>query len=437
MLSRSRLLTCLCLALAALFVSSSYAEEPAPPAASAEEAAAPEIAVLAHSPILDGVLENDQWTAVRSYSLDGATLSISAAWDSGRLYLAVESPQAPALLVFLDAEADGWRAGANNYEIKIVPGAPAAVTARRYNALLPSDKSGPQLPTVLLGARAVSKTTDGRMLTEIEVPAGQTRGLVFADGARLAVGASTLGPGPGPVAPEDPASSVTAITLKDEIAPTAVDGLKLDIRIKDRRVVPGQTLSLDFHADNVGAEPFAYRHFTIGGEPRVADLLNFLRVRGGTLQPGKGLKWGFSTDLPETMPLGTFSVAAEFALEDGRTARVLSSFEVVEPVEASLDAGNGPIAPGGERKLYVTIRNNCNRPINGLVSLSVPEQLAPGLSRNSAKYLVRSENSETRVEFRLKHPGAIPPGEYPVGAEVRTGPHIRALNGAILIGAGQ
>ena len=154
-----------------------------------------------------------------------------------------------------------------------------------------------------------------------------------------------------------------------------IEGLNLDIRMKDRKLIAGQTLSLDFHADNTGTDPLAYSNFTIGGEPRVAELLNALRVRGGVLQPGKGIKWGFSTDLPETMPLGTFAVLGEMNLEDGRKACVVSSFDVVEPFEAELDTGSGPLTPGAERKIVVSVKNNTTGPVNGTVRLVLPQSL--------------------------------------------------------------
>ncbi len=429
----TRLLICVCCVTLALGCQPAGAVESGEGEASAAAAVPAPLEILAHAPILDGVIEDDQWTVFHSFPAGDSAASISAAWDAGRLYLAADCPETASAVFYLDANADGWLAGADNFEVRTVTSTSAPqVTVLLHNALqAPAAEPSP----VVLDARAAFRTEGARTVIELEIPAAPSKGLVYEDGKAIAVGAGiSLASAPSKMIPAEPRAALKAIVLKDEIQPVAIEGLKLDIRMKDRKLIAGQTLSLDFHAGNTGTEPLAYSNFTIGGEPRVADLLNALRVRGGVLQPGKGIKWGFSTDLPETMPLGTFSVLGEMNLEDGRKARVVSSFDVVEPFEAALDTGSGPLVPGAERKIVVSVKNNTNGPLNGTARLVLPQSLMAGVAKDTQKFSVRSEGSTARIEFKLRRPAGSADGEQTIVAEVEVRGVSRQMEGAILLG---
>lgn len=415
------------LAIALMAAGSAYAQAP-----SASPSFAPGF-ILERSPNIDGVREADEWTVFSTVKTGDGDVLGAASWDSDNLYLMVEGPVLSSAVVYLDVKMDGWLNGTDNYQITVTPNADKAdVLTEVYSSDAPSPATA--LTKVAVGVRAASRTSDGRTVVEIAIPRDGLADLKLAPRTKVGVSCgATLASDPGKTYPADPRERIEPLLLVNELS-SGVDGVNLELRIRDRRVVPGQTLSLDFFAKNTSELPLKYNNFAIGGEARVADLVNYLRVRGGELEAGKTLKWGYSTDLPQTMPLGAYVMEARFNLADGRQGTVLSSFEVVEVLDASLDLGNGPISPISERKMFVVIRNNKNRSIKGTVTLKLPAELASGLDRTEAKFWIQAENEVIRAPFKFKPKEPVTAGHYPVTAEVSSGDFTRTLDAVLQVG---
>ena len=405
------------------------ATEPAPLA----QPEFPSHEVLARTPVVDGVADAGEGTPVYSIKTGSGEVKVGAAWDSSYLYLLLDGPALAKSVLYLDSQADGWLNGADNFQIDITPSAGGvAFQTKMYNSFISSPSRA--LAPFVLDIKGASRTEGGRSVVEMQIPRDESCGLDLKADKKLAAGVgATLASEPGRVWPADPRASMQTLTLKDLIA-ASIDGLDLNMKVKDHKVVPGQTLSVDFYADNHTEATLAYKSFEIGGEANVKDLLNSLRVRGDTIQPGKRVKWGFSTDLPKDMAVGTFALGVKMELADGRVARLLSSFEVVDIIDASLDLGTGPVIPGEERELAVVITNNRPNSSGGSVQLILPEALQRSVDRVKGKFLVRTEDSQARVGFKLKPGADVAPGEYRIQADVESGTYKRTLTGTVLVG---
>ena len=159
----TRLLICLFCVPLALACQFAGAVESGEGKASAAPSAPAPLDILAHSPILDGVIEEDQWTVFQSFPAGDGAASLSAAWDAGRLYLAADCPETASAVFYLDANADGWLAGADNFEVRTVTSTSAPqVTVLLHNALqVPSTEPSP----VVLDARAAFRTEERARLS--------------------------------------------------------------------------------------------------------------------------------------------------------------------------------------------------------------------------------------------------------------------------------
>lgn len=389
--------------------------------------------ILQRSPIIDGVREADEWTTFQTTKTSAGDLEAGAAWDSVNLYLMVEGPALESAVAYLDVNMDGWLNGSDNYQITVTPGAQKArVVAQAYSSGAPSPETA--MTSASLDVHAASRTSNGRTVVEMAIPGASLPDLKLTAKGRVAASAGgVLATEPKRTYPEDPRQQMEPLRLVDELR-MGVPGLDLDLRVKDRSLVPGQTFSMDFFAKNTSGQKLAYSSYSIGGEARIADLVNYLRVRGGELAPGEGLKQGFSTDLPQNMPLGAYVMEIRFNLADGPQAAILTSFEVVELLDASLDLGTGPISPISERRMYVVLRNNKNRSIRGSVTLTLPPELAPALDRKEAQFRIQSENETERVLFKFKPTAPVEAGLYPVKAEVTSGEFHRTLSGMLRVG---
>ncbi len=389
--------------------------------------------VISRTPSVDGVADAGEW--INTYPIRTGTgqLRIGMSWDSSHLYVLIKGPKLAKTVLYIDAMADGWLNGADNYEITIVPGASEpGVTTKLYNSFVSSPSKA--LAPVVLGCKPVSRTTTDGTTIELAIDRSDSSGLVLAAGKKISfsVGA-VLDSDPETMLPADPRASMQIVDLVDKMS-KSIKGLSLDIKMRDRRLVPGQTLSLDFSMKNETETPVAFDSYVIGGEDRIGNLINSLRVRGDVLEPGKRLTHGFKTDLPQDMPVGAFLIKTEVHLSDKQIPTVLYGFEVVEFLDASLNLGNGPMAAGSEREIFVSLTNNRTGSNGGKVRLLLPPELASGLKRDSASFRMQTQNATAEVGFKLTVPTNTPAGEYDVKADIESGSYKRSLAGKLLVG---
>jgi len=389
--------------------------------------------ILLRTPNIDGKFDPAEWTPAYSLEAPQGALSAAAGWDSQRIYFALDGPAFSKAVLYVDANGDGWLNGPDNYEFTLEPASDGsvAVTSRLYNSLV-SDPSQALRPA-LIDVRARYGSAGDRHTLEMSVERSDSSGLELKANKRLAfafgVGAVES---PDVLFPADPRAALRTVTLAQDklVGP---EGIVMDVGVKDREVVPGQTLSIELFINNTTDEPVIYSNYEIGGEAGIADLVDYSRVHGATLEAGKRLKRGFSTDLPADMPLGAFLLRSALNLADGTQAVLLTGFEVQEPIVCWFDTGSGPLAPGQERRIAVMLKNNRPSATSGTAVLEVPAELADAFDRTQGKYLLRTENSTGKVEFRLRPGESTPPGQYEIRATVTTAGFEQTLSGLVLI----
>ena len=389
--------------------------------------------ILSRTPNIDGVYDPNEWTLFDTQSAGDAAISTYASWDTQNVYFAIKGPKLTSAIVYIDAKMDGVLNGADNYQITVTPlGADSVVDTKVYNSMAATPAAA--LTKAVMGAVVASTTTSEGTFIELAIP---KRGLLLEKlepNTKLAVsGGVTLAGTPAFAVPADPRAKMQILSMMDQMV-SQNSLVSLDLRVKDRTVVPGQTLSLDFAAKNISGQPLVYKNYTIGGDPRIADLTNFLRVRGGTMAVKDGIKLGFSTDLPDTMPLGAYTMVSEMNLADGQSAQLLSSFEVVELLDLSLNTGSGPVTVVTERKIVVKIKNNKNKSVEGIVRLILPDALQTGLDKQQQSFRIQMEDGRETVEFKLTPKQTVAVGEYPVKAEIEAESFKKTLTDAILVG---
>lgn len=386
--------------------------------------------VLRRTPNIDGFPTADEWTPLYT----AADVDVAASWDSRHLYVMLQAPEIPRAVLYLDAQGDGWLNGADNFELTLTPNADGSVEVvpRLYNSFMNSPESA--LSLTLLPGRAAFRTENGLAALEVAIERNDNAGLELKNGRQMAVAvARASAAGSTEWMPADPRANMQSLTLVNQIQ-RSPDGLVLDMLMEDREVVAGQTLNVEFFANNHGQEPVEFVNFEIGGEPRIADLVNYMRVRGGSIEPGKRVKQALATELLPGMPVGAFVIVSNMNLPGGEQASVMSSFEVLEPLYTSLDTGSGPLPIGQERRINVIVQNNGPGTISGDVELVVPAELSESLNRTSTRFVARGENSQSKSEFRLRPRDEVPTGEYEILAIVKSQEFERTLKGRVLIG---
>lgn len=388
--------------------------------------------VLMRSVQIDGVVADREYTPAYAIKTPDGDASIGIGWDSRNLSFSVDGPALARVVIYIDAMADGWLNGTDNYEITIDPTqTPPAVQPRLYNSFVSSPDRA--LAPAILDHKVAASSSPARTMVEISLARNKSTGMVYENRKRIAFGVAVyLVSDPEKSCPPDARASMQTVDLVHLMAARLQD-LDLSVLFRDRTLVPGQGLSLDFFADNRGDTPITYQYFQISGDDQIAEKLNVLRVRGGTIEPGKRVKQGYATDLPKDMALGAYVIDVDMPLEDGTLASLRTSFEVVDFFETRLDLGSGPLRPGEERRLAVIIRNNRPGVTSGDVRLIVPEAIDRGLDRNRARFNIRLTDSDGRLEFRYRVPNGTPAGEYTIAAEATSGGVTQTVEGVILI----
>lgn len=390
--------------------------------------------LISRTPVLDGVLEPGEWPVTFSIAeAEGKPAATAgAAWDSSRLYLLVTAPSVARAVVYIDAGGDGWLNGADNYEITLDASSdPVQVTSRLYNSHL--DSPARALGPIVANVQAAAKNAGGATVIEAAIPKNADTGLLLTPGRKLSLGYGVSQRGePDKFVPADARSYMQPVELAVDSV-SAPPGVQLSLKSRDRRVVPGQEITADFELRNTTADPIIIEGSVISAEPRMADLVNVLTVRGQVLDKGEKTGNTYKTRLPDTMPLGAFLLKAVVTLEQGVTAVAYSSVDVVEPVDVALDTGAGPASVGGQRAVVVSVTSNSSRTASGTVKLIVPEALAASLERDTRKYAIRKADATERLQFDLKIAPETPAGSYPISAEVTAEGYQRTLTSVLVV----
>ena len=379
---------------------------------------------LKRRPVLDGVINNNEWDPLYTITDGAAKGTIYLNWDDDFVYVACRADQASLLVIDLDCNADGWLRGADNLELVIGPSAdgtlPATVSARILDAA--GNKDTPVWNEKVVDTRsiqAVQKLAGGAWMVEIAIPKG-IAGLVPRAGATLAVRADLLPAGAAPAAtpPYEPhlLIDVTLVESRTISAPGTTPKLTLD----DNKLIPGQPLRATLELFNQTEEEMKVRSITWQGDGAATDIMNTVReVNIAPIKGLKSLKQKFNSPLSATAVPGYYQMTVTAQLENGKTVSSTASFSVVEPFTLQINTDPDIINVLGPVpiKVFVEIFSAAPGAAVGDVEIELPA--AWDLKGRKRKdFNVPREDSMIKVPFYVTLPSTTVAGDYTVNATI-------------------
>jgi len=395
----------------------------------------PDTEILKRSPKVDGYIEDGEWDTYYTYTSGDWKVSTFVDWDSSRFYVGAESNKPIDLLAVIDANADGWFHGDENYEFKAMRANDGSLNlvVCRYDSR--NTKSPTATPVSAAEAAMVvirNSVSSDRHMVELGIPALLIRGFKLIPerkiGFQVAVKLS---------AEESdwvPTSQVGEVKQCKLVAKKFATLKPLDIGfdLRDSVVARGEDLVGRFHLTNAGTETIDTRYFVIAGEGKAGDYLSSYKVRIEPLPPKKHLAHDVRTLIPTDMPVGSWVMGAEVSSGDGRLGAALVSFDVVDPFNAELRLPTGDVRADVKDVTFgIVITNNCRRTLRGIAKISLPVGWEFWRNMDSRAFLVPGRGMTT-VMFKAKPPlGEL--GRVPVKAEVVSDREIKVIEGSINI----
>ncbi len=395
------------------------APEPAPAPALAP-AVQPDTDIFRRTPKLDGVIEDGEWDTFYTYSFSGLEVTTYANWDAGSLYIAAKANKPFDMLGVLDARADGWYNGDDNYEVLAVrDGESIKATVNRYDskrtrtpASAPVSAEEAALVSVVSGSDAA-----GSRCIEMRIPASLIPKFRTADDRKigLLLSAKTATEDNGWILSGSPGDTRECTLVSKKFA--ALKPLNLGFDLLDATVTRGEEIVAKFHLTNGGADTLNIHSFVLAGEGKCSDYLSSAKVRIEGLPSRKHMSHEIRSVIPKDMPLGSWALGAEVRSADGKMGAALVSFDVVEPFSVALRLPEKPVPTSvKDVTLGVVIRNNMRHEVRGQAAITLPAGWELWKNDNKRDFRAPGEGLTT-VEFKAKPPlGALT--EVPVKVDV-------------------
>lgn len=388
------------------------------------------------TPLIDGVVEDGEWDVFYTISSGGWEATVYVDWDASNLYIAAKSNKPVDLLAVLDANADGWFHGEDNYEFRTSGASSDAMTlaVSRYESRNTRTPAAAPVSTeeAMMVEIKSSRGTAGHMI-EMCIPGRLIKGLRLVPDRKIGLGVS-LNAGDSysgwvPAAERGQTHECTLVTRKF----AALKPLELGFDLRTDRVARGETLSGRFHLTNSSTELLDVRTFVIAGEGKGGDYLNSQRIRIEGIPGRKHISHDVQSLVPSDMRLGCWALGAEVRSGSERLGSALISFEVVEPFTVELKLPAGQIKPDVKDVTFsAVIRNNTRNRMTGTAKITLP----PGweLWRNADKrdFTITVPDGIGTVAFKAKPPlGAE--GIIPVTVEATVGSRTMTADGSITV----
>lgn len=383
-------------------------------------AVAPDTDIFRRTPKVDGVIDEGEWDAFYTYSFGGLDVTTYADWDSENLYLAVKSNKPVDLLAILDARADGWYNGEDNYEFRAIrDGDAIKPIVNRYDSRRTKTPAASPvaLDEVALVTMKSGKDASGACCIEIIIPAGLVPKFKTGDGRKigLLMSARTGSDETGWILSGSPGDTRECTLVSKKFA--SLKPLTLGFDLLDAKVARGEDLVGKFHITNTGVDTVEVRSFVIAGEGKCSEFLSSEKIRLEGLAPKKHIAHEIRSVIPKEMPLGSWALGAEVKSADGKLGAALVSFEVVEPFGVALRLPDKPVPTSAKDvTLGVVITNNVRREVRGQATITLPAGWE--LWKNEPKREFRAAGEAlTTVTFKAKAPlGALK--DVPVKVDV-------------------
>lgn len=377
----------------------------------------PDTSILRRTPVIDGTIEDGEWDVFYALA-EPFEATTYADWDSQYLYLAARCAAAADFAAVLDANADGWFNGPDNYEFAVTRGeAGVVLTVSRF------DSAGAKQPTALPvspGEAALvemkSTSTQDALTVEMRIPSWLIRDFKLVTGRKIGLQMAFRTSPEAFWTPSVAQSSVHQCELVSRKM-ASLKPLLLGFDLLDTRVARGDELVAKFHVTNDSSEEVDVRQFVLAGEGKSGDYLSSQKVRMDGLSPRKHVRQEFRSIIPRDMPLGTWAIGAEVRSADARLGGALVSFEVVEPFTVELRVPDKPVRVDVKDVTFtIIVRNNMRRNIRGQAKITLPQGWELWRDIDMREFASR-DRSFASVPFKAKPPlGSL--GEVSVSAEV-------------------
>jgi len=395
----------------------------------------PDTEILKRSPKIDGYIEDGEWDTYYTYTSGDWNVATFVDWDSSHFYVGAESNKPIDLLAVLDANADGWFHGDENYEFKATRANDGSLNlvVCRYDSR--NTKSPAATPVSAAEAAMVvmrNSVSPDRHVMELRIPASLIRSFKLTPERKIGFQVAVkLSAEESDWMPTNQAGEVKQCKLVTKKFAT-LKPLDIGFDLRDSVVTRGEDLVGRFHLTNAGTETIDTRYFVIAGEGKAGDYLSSYKVRIEPLPPKKHLAHDVRTLIPTDMPVGSWVMGAEVSSGDGRLGAALVSFDVVDPFNAELRLPAGDVRADVKDVTFgIAITNNCRRTLRGTAKISLPVGWELWRNMDSREFSVPGR-SMTTVMFKAKPPlGEL--GNVPVKAEVISDREIKVLEGNITI----
>ncbi|OFX15240.1 MAG: hypothetical protein A2Z18_04735 [Armatimonadetes bacterium RBG_16_58_9] len=391
----------------------------------------PDTDVFKRTPVIDGSVEDGEWDTFYTFESGSWRGGTFADWDAENLYVAMKSSRPVDFALALDAKADGWFHGEDNYEFKAVRGADQTLllTVSRYESKGTASTSPEPVSAEEAGLVEMRSSKSGDEYTiEMRIPATLVRGFRLANSRKIGFQVSLkTQAGESGWMPREATDGVQTCTLvARKIA--ALKPLELGFDLKDYRLARGDELVGKFHMTNTSGETVDVTSFVIAGEGKAGEYLSSGKIRMDGLPPGKHISHGLASIIPSDMAVGSWAVGAEVRSANARLGGALVSFEVVEPYEIELRLPDKPVPVDAKDVTFgVVVTNNRERAISGEVSITLPTGWELWKGAKSREFAVRGKSASS-VAFKAKPPLGVL-GCVPVTVEVRTSGETKTAEG--------
>ena len=382
--------------------------------------------ILRRTPLLDGSIQDSQWSPFYTVSSGPITGTVFLDWDDNYLYVGARTNQAASLVIDLDANDDGWLRGADNLELVVGSAGPnqkPVVTARLLDAS--SGKDAPVWTTQSLDISTI--LTAGRMINgtqevTVAIPKDMAN-LSLHAGNRIGLRVDFLPPiSPAlyaPTAPYMPHLLLEA-DMVDAQAET-VPGINPHLTLSDYRCIAGEKLFATLNLQNQTDQKVPLRYVLWEGVGSSASAVDTLKVVAPPDIPSKGeLKLPYKTILPPDLVPGAYTLDVTAELPDGRKVESAASFTVVEAIRAQMASHPDPILVVGTTKLDLQITINSAVPDHFRGQLELTRYPAAwqlqGKPLRSVVVYGEDKTAITHVYFEL--PANTQAGDYPVEGRI-------------------
>ncbi|MCE5321892.1 hypothetical protein LLG46_01095 [bacterium] len=395
----------------------------------------PDTQIFRRTPTIDGVVDDGEWDAYYTFSVQGWNATTFADWDSNYLYAAVKSSRPLDFLVVVDCYNDGWFHGEDNFEFRTIRSSDESmnVAVSRYesrNTKLPIAVPVSSQDASMVEAKC--SQSSGSYIIEMRVPVKLLNGfrpnVGNNIGLQLAVNAGSDETGWVPNNELGDTKECTLVSKK--IA--SLKPLQLGFDLRDSVIARGDDIVAKFHLTNNGNETVDVKSFIIAGEGRSGKYLSSEMVRVDNLPPGKHIANEYRTKLLSGMSVGSWALGAEVKSGNGRLGSALVSFDVVEPFDIDLKLPNKDVrADVKDVTVGVKIHNNRREGISGVAKIVFPTGWEMWRDIDTRDFRAAAR-SDAGVSFKAKPPlGAI--GDVPVKVVVECNGETKTTDGTIRI----